>query len=157
MAKSPRQTRDQRASAAAVADQVEEPGKRKYAIDFAAMAAAGRSVGYMVSTRLCGRCPACTKQGAEPQQGRTAKDLMHQIASSCSQEPAYLLPGTPITEAVFRLMLASGNRPVTVAEVQGGLTQAWASVIYLKNLNEEVITRMLEGVNEYFLGPVDEE
>jgi hypothetical protein len=137
--------------------QVQETGQRRYAIDFDLMAEAGRSPSYVVYLRLCGRCPACSKQGKDnPAYTRTPKDLMGQIASSCAQEPAYLLPGTPITEAVFRLMLASNNRPMTVAEVQGGLTQAWASVIYLKNLNEDVIRRMLEQPNEYFIRPRDE-
>lgn len=84
-----------------------------------------------------------------------AQDLMKQIATKCSREPAYLLPGTPVTEAVFRLMLASSNRPMTLAEIQGGLTQAWASVIYLKNLSDDVVRRMLEQRNEYYIGAVE--
>jgi hypothetical protein len=51
-------------------------------------------------------------------------------------------------------MLASNNRAMTVPEIQGGLTQAWASVIYLKNLNDEVIRRLVDGPNEYMIGPV---
>ena len=144
--------------AAATAAPVKETGETKYTIDFAALAASGRSSSFALSTRLCGRCPACEKQSKDsPAFNRSPQDLMKQIANSCSREPAYLLPGTPVTEAVFRLMLASNNRPMTVQEVQGGLTQAWASVIYLKNLSDEVIRRMLEQPNEYSIGPVAEE
>ncbi len=134
---------------------VKDSGEARYAINFGAMEKGGKSPAVVVSSRVCGRCEACMKfSKTNPAYAHTTSELMKQIAAKCSREPAYLLPGTPVTEAVFRLMLASGNRPMTVAEVQGGLTQAWASVIYLKNLSDEVVTRMLQGENEYFIGPV---
>ncbi len=144
--------------AASVATQVQETGATKYAINMAALAASGRDTSFVIASRLCGRCAACMKHSASdgPIWSRSAQDLMKQIAASCSREPAYLLPGTPISEAVFRLMLASNNRPMTVQEVQGGLTQAWASVIYLKNLSDDVVQRMLSQPNEYFIGAVEQ-
>jgi hypothetical protein len=155
MARTPRNPSQKTAPATA---QVRESDEPKYAIDFKALEAAGRDPAFMVSTRLCGRCPACTKLSKDgPVFTRTMQELMKQIANGCSHEPAYLLPGTPVTEAVFRLLLASNNRPATIAEIQGGLTQAWASVIYLKNLNEEVIRRMVEQPNEYFIRRVKED
>lgn len=136
--------------------QVQESNEPKYAIDFKSLEASKRSASFMIASRLCGRCPACARQSKDgPAFNRTPQDLMKQVATSCAQEPAYLLPGTPVTEAVFRLMLASSNRPMTVPEIQGGLTQAWASVIYLKNLNDEVIRRMVERPNEYFIHRVE--
>ena len=73
------------------------------------------------------------------------------MGNVCANEPEFLLPGTPITEAVFRLLLANLNKAMTLAEIQSGLTDAWASVIYLKNLSDEVLRRMLEQENDYFI------
>ncbi len=155
MARTPK--RASRAKKAVATDPVKETGEQKYSINLEALVASGKSPSYLISTRLCGRCPACAK-ATSPGQAfmRSPSDLMKQIAGSCSKEPAYLLPGTPVTEAVFRLMLASNNRPMTVSEIQGGLTQAWASVIYLKNLNDDVIRRLVNEPNEYRIGPVPE-
>jgi hypothetical protein len=131
---------------------VQETGEPRYTIDFDAFQSTGRSAAFVLAGRLCGRCDPCLKFSKDnPAYLRPASELLKQIANSCSREPAYLLPGTPVTEAVFRLMLASGNRPMTVAEIQGGLTQAWASVIYLKNLSDDVVRRMLEQPNEYHI------
>ncbi len=66
-------------------------------------------------------------------------------------EPDFLLPGTPITEAVFKLLLANTNKAMTLDEIQSGLTTAWASVIYLKNLSDEILHRMLNQENDYFI------
>jgi hypothetical protein len=76
---------------------------------------------------------------------------MKVMGNVCANEPEFLLPGTPITEAVFRLLLANSNKAMTLAEIQSGLTEAWASVIYLKNLTDEVLSRMLEQENDYFI------
>ena len=40
---------------------------------------------------------------------------------------------------------------MTLVEIQSGLTAAWASVIYLKNLSDEVLRRMLDQDNDYFI------
>ncbi len=135
---------------------IQDSGEPRFAIDFDGMEKSGRSASTIVATRICGRCEACMKFSKENQPySHSASELMKQIATKCSREPAYLLPGTPVTEAVFRLMLASNNRPMTVAEIQGGLGQAWASVIYLKNLSDDVVLRMVSEPNEYFIGPTE--
>jgi hypothetical protein len=76
---------------------------------------------------------------------------MKVMSNICSKEPDFLLPGTPITEAVFKLLLANTNKAMTIDEIQSGLTTAWASVIYLKNLSDDVLRRMLNEENEYFI------
>ncbi len=125
-----------------------------YAIDARAYEASGRSFQYAIYSRLCGReyCPAREgeKEG-DPLVLKTPSEYMKIIASQCSVEPDYLLPGTPITEAVFRLLLANNNKPMTLPDVQTGLTAAWASVIYLKNLSDDVLRRMLDEMNEYHI------
>ena len=40
---------------------------------------------------------------------------------------------------------------IPLEEIQSGLTTAWASVIYLKNLSDEVLLRMLNQENDYFI------
>ena len=131
--------------------QEEEPF---YAVDVKSFEASGRSYAYALYSRLCWRdgCPLSTGDGKPaPFSQASLTDYSKALASHCSREPDYLLPGTPITEAVFRLLISNGNRPVTLPEVQAGLTAAWASVIYLKNLSDDVLRRMLDQPNEYHM------
>ena len=131
-----------------VAEPEPEP---KYQVDAKAFDATGRSFAYAVYTRLSIGGKAVVDDGKTPAGFGTAAEYMKVMGNVCANEPEFLLPGTPITEAVFRLLLANSNKAMTLSEIQSGLTDAWASVIYLKNLTDEVLSRMLEQENDYFI------
>ncbi len=132
----------------ATAKPVEEP---KYQIDVRAFDASGRSFAYAVYSRLSPGGRAVVDDGKTPGGFGSASEYMKVISNICSKEPDFLLPGTPITEAVFKLLLANTNKAMTLDEIQSGLTTAWASVIYLKNLSDEILRRMLDRENDYFI------
>ena len=125
----------------------------KYSIDIKGFEAAGKSFPYAVYTRMSERGMAQLGGSADqmPESFGTPSEMMKIVGSICAKEPDYMLPGTPISEAVFRLLIANGNRPMTLLDIQTGLASAWASVIYLKNLSDEVVQRMLDSANEYFI------
>lgn len=125
----------------------------KYTIDIKAFEAAGKSFPYAVYTRMSERGMAQLGGSADqmPESFGTPSEMMKIVGSICSKESDYMLPGTPISEAVFRLLIANGNRPMTLVDIQTGLASAWASVIYLKNLSDDVVQRMLDSPNEYFI------
>ena len=126
---------------------------RKYAIDFKAMEAEGRSAAFLVASRCCWQCQQVIDE--QPELSSDLKYLMAQIKSDCSQRPDYLLPGTPLTEAIFRLLVATGNKPLTVTQISEQLSAAWASVIYMKDLSEELLIRLLETENDYMIRRVE--
>ena len=134
--------------AAPAPEPVEEP---KYQIDAKAFEASGRSFGYAVYSRLSASGKAVVDDGKTPGGFGSATEYMKVMSNICSKEPDFLLPGTPITEAVFKLLLANTNKAMTVQEIQSGLTTAWASVIYLKNLSGDILRRMLDQENDYFI------
>ncbi len=137
----------------AAEDTLQAPAEPAYAIDFNALEGSGRSAEFIVRSRLCWQCQQLLEEMDEPES--SVRDHMKRIADDCSQRADYLLPGTPLTEAVFRLLLAGGNRPMTIREIQDRLTGAWASVIYMKDLSEELLTRLLETQNEYMIRRVE--
>ena len=71
------------------------------------------------------------------------------ISDICSKNDQYILPGTAVSEAIFRILIANQNEPLSVLDIHSRLASAWSSVIYLKNLSENVVTRVLEGPNSY--------
>ena len=127
---------------------IEEP---KYQVDIRAFDASGRSFAYAVYSRLSNSGKSVVDDGKTPGGFGSATEYMKVMSNICSKEPDFLLPGTPITEAVFKLLLANTNKALTIDEIQSGLTTAWASVIYLKNLSDDILRRMLDEDNDYFI------
>ncbi|NQW16488.1 MAG: hypothetical protein HQ478_03285 [Chloroflexi bacterium] len=125
---------------------------RKYQIDFKALEASGRSAAFVVLGRCCWQCQSVIEE--QPELAGDLKYLMKQITTDCSQRADYLLPGTPLTEAVFRLMVATGNKPLTIQEIADQLSTAWASIIYMKDLSEDLLTRLLDTDNDYMISAV---
>ena len=122
----------------------EEP---KYQIDTKAFEASGRSFEFAIYSRLSKSGKAVMDDGKIAGGFGTPAEYMKVMANICSNEPDFLLPGTPITEAVFKLLLANTNKAMTLDEIKSGLTIAWSSVIYLKNLSDDVLRRMLAKEN----------
>ncbi|MDA1279841.1 MAG: hypothetical protein O3B95_07325 [Chloroflexi bacterium] len=123
----------------------------RFQIDVRAFDASGRSFAYAVYSRLSKNGKSVVDDGKTPGGFGSSTEYMKVMANICSREPDFLLPGTPITEAVFKLLLANANKAMTVEEIQSGLTTAWASVIYLKNLSDDILRRMLDEDNDYFI------
>ncbi|HIK89889.1 MAG TPA: hypothetical protein EYG09_09620 [Dehalococcoidia bacterium] len=126
----------------------EEP---KYQIDAKEFETSGRSFSFAIYSRLSQSGKAVIDDGKSVGGFGAPAEYMKVMSNICSNEPDFLLPGTPITEAVFKLLLANTNKAMTLDEIQSGLTTAWASVIYLKNLSDEILRRMLDQENDYFI------
>lgn len=67
----------------------------------------------------------------------------------------FVLPGTSLIEAVFRILILNANKPLTISEMEESLKKAWATVIYLKSYTDETIGQMLNSSNEYFINKID--
>jgi hypothetical protein len=126
----------------------EEP---KYQIDTKAFDISGRSFSFAIYSRLSQSGKAVIDDGKSVGGFGVPAEYMKVMSNICSKEPDFLLPGTPITEAVFKLLLANTNKAMTLDEIQSGLKTAWSSVIYLKNLSDEILRRMLDQENDYFI------
>ena len=119
----------------------------RFSIDFDAMEGAGKSAAFFVRSRMC----ADAQRKADGGNAKQLKDYLKVISTECAGKPDFIGPATPLSEAIFRLILAANNRPLSIREIQDGLTEAWASVIYMKDLSEELLTRLLDGRNSYFI------
>tara|TARA_B100001142_G_C14100009_1_gene564842 strand:+ start:347 stop:778 length:432 start_codon:yes stop_codon:yes gene_type:complete len=67
----------------------------------------------------------------------------------------FVLPGTSLIEAVFRILILTGNKGMTINQMEEKLKIAWATVIYLKSYTNENISEMLVSENEYFIKKQD--
>ncbi len=67
----------------------------------------------------------------------------------------FVLPGTSLIEAVFRILILNENKGMTINQMEEKLKIAWATVIYLKSYTSETISEMLVSENEYFIKKQD--
>ena len=67
----------------------------------------------------------------EPTPDSDIQTYIDLIVASSSHDADYLLPDTPLKEALFRLILANGNQPMTADQISETLTQRWAMSAYV--------------------------
>ncbi len=92
-------------------------------------------------------CPACRERLEGSEKEISAADLLSTIKDCCSKAPGFITDRSPVLESIFRLLLASDNRPLDLeklgkklAEWQGGG----------RRTPPEVLSRLLE--SDYYYG-----
>ena len=112
---------------------------------------AGRSVEELLRSRRCATCQE-TIRGKEL--AITAQQHIREIARTCSKEPGYLEDWMPIMEVIFRIILGSGNVPMTAPEIHRELSVHLESRTYSRVLPFRWVERLLLGDNPYGITPV---
>ena len=120
-------------------------------------------IGAALPLMIAGRLGYMDRQALEeePTPDSDIQPYIDLIVASSSHDADYLLPDTPLKEALFRLILANGNQPMTADQISETLTQRWAMSAYPRNLSPHVINRILENSANYCIiplpDPADEE
>ena len=127
----------------------EGPQFGAYFIDPDSAEAARRSLPVLIANRLCYMC----RQGYEDDQivGEDPQDFIDLIVGHCSNEQDFLLPDTPMKEAVFRILLGNANDPMTAEQISAELSSRWPMT---RITSPEVIQRLLDNSDYYCIGPV---
>ena len=102
----------------------EEVQYPRYFIDSEIADVSGRSLSFIIANRMCWMC----RQRWDDVQAILAdpSDLMGIIAGHCAAQQDYLLPDTPLREAIFRALLANANEPMTAEKISAVLIEKWA-------------------------------
>ncbi len=107
----------------------------------------GRSLPLMIVGRMSYTDKQTFGENFEP--NGNIKALIGHVASNSSKNPDYLLPDTPLKEAIFRVILANGNEAMTAENISELLTERWAMTAYPRDVSPEVIQRLLESSFTY--------
>jgi hypothetical protein len=105
------------------------------------------SISLIISDRRCYQC----QQGEDFEEviQKNPAELIEQINAHCATTSDYLLPDTPLKEAVFRLILAGGNQPIDAEEVSKDLTERWAMSAYPRDVSPTIARRLLDNGEAY--------
>ncbi len=127
----------------------------KYHIDTDPATEGLSSISLIISDRRCYQCQQ--GEGFEEVIQKTPAELIEQINAHCATTSDYLLPDTPLKEAVFRLILASGNQPIDAEEVSKDLTERWAVSAYPRDVSPTVAQRLLDSSEAYNIAALPSE
>ncbi len=119
----------------------------KYFIDIEAMEAKGRSMSVMLASR---RCPSCQISLSKEELLTIQPDIhLERLVECCSKKPDYIFSTMPLMEATFRLLLAVGNRAMTLQEIHEALAERWRAAGFPKYLPLGMLERMLNHDDYY--------
>ena len=68
-------------------------------------------------------CPKCSKRLKASEKEVAADDLFSAIKKCCSKTPGFITDKTPVSESVFRVLLAAGNQPMNLEELGRQLSE----------------------------------
>jgi hypothetical protein len=125
----------------------------RYLIDLVGACTHRRSLPMLIAGKRCYQ----DQQGDEDVvKASDVKPYIRRIRDHCAEMSDYLLPDTPIKEAIFRVMLAGGNKPVNAEDITAVLTEKWAMTAYPRDTSPEVIQRVLEHSGSYCIARIPE-
>ncbi len=120
----------------------------RYFIDLNWYQEQGRSFAALAASRLC---PVSRKK--EKSKSDTA--LLRVIKQCCSKREGFIAPTMPLLEMVFRLLLANGNQPLGLDQIQEQL-QKYLGDTSVKDISLPRLKRIIENDRYYGLKPVTE-
>ena len=107
------------------------------------IASHGRSFQLLLQQRRCASCWGPLMQ--EPKGGRDISASRHlsKIASHCSKTADFINSDMPLAEAIFRILLANANKPMTIQQIYEGLNERWVDPINPRIPEMEGIYRIM--------------
>ena len=102
-------------------------------------------------TLLTSRLDYVTQEGIDPNPSADSDiapilDLLSKVSST---KDDYLLPDTPLKEAIFRIILANNNKPMSANEISDQLSRRWSESANSRDISANVIERLLTNSQTY--------
>ena len=125
-------------------EQVEAPYlKAKFFISQERLAHAGRSLQLLLLQRRCSTCWGTLVKDSKGAWKIPVKEHLKQIAKQCSKMPEYIHADMPLAEAVFRVLLSNGTKPMVMEKIYAALEDRWVDPINPRIPTSEGVYRMM--------------
>ena len=69
------------------------------------------------------------------------------------KSPSFLEPKTPVKEALFRLFVFNGNKPLTIKQINKHLSELWEMSQFPRDISIEKLTSLLTNTSDYYIYP----
>lgn len=114
----------------------------KFRVDYDAGAAASVSIALLIASRKCYQCRQNDIEASVAQSD--PKIHVERVSQHCFKAADYLLPDTPLKEAVFRILLSNRNRGMTAEGISTALSTRWAKSTNSREISAGIIRSLLE-------------
>ncbi len=95
-------------------------------------------------------CSAC-KNKLSPEKKHNPQELIKVITEHCGKDKDYIHPQQPVIESIFRLFLATGNKPLTAEEIMMKVNERRADNPI--SVSTEALQKLLDGNKLLGIGP----
>jgi hypothetical protein len=120
----------------------------RYFIDLKWYQKQGRSFATLATTRLC---PTSRKK----EKSKTDAGLLRVIKQCCAKREGFITPTMPLLEMIFRVLLANGNQPLELEQIQEQLRK-YLGDSHTKDISIPRLKRIIEHDQYYGLRQVPE-
>jgi len=105
-----------------------------------------RSFATLAASRLC---PTSRKK----EKTKSEAVLLRTIKQCCSKRDGFITPNMPLLEMIFRLLLANGNQPLELGQMQEQLQKWLGDTNNARDLSIPKLKRILDNDRYYGLRP----
>ena len=106
---------------------------------------------------LTSRLEYVSQGGLDPNPSNNSdiKPILDLLANVSSSKDDYLLPDTPLKEAIFRVIIANNNKPMSANDISEELAQKWSESSNSRDISANVIERLLANCKTYCISAIN--
>ena len=108
-----------------------------------------RAITALLQSCLCDACRKKLSKGSSPP---SDSELIDRLRECCQNSTGFITGQRPLLESIFRFLIASGNEPLTVAELARQLSERRSGDA--SRTSEETLLRLLKNDRYYGFRPV---
>tara|TARA_Y100000768_G_scaffold380788_1_gene358430 strand:- start:887 stop:1318 length:432 start_codon:yes stop_codon:yes gene_type:complete len=78
---------------------------------------------------------------------------LNQLSELYKKSSSFLEPKTPVKEALFRLFVFNGNKPLTLKQINKNLSENWEMSQFPRDISIEKLSSLIKNVSDYYIQP----
>jgi|TARA_Y100001936_G_scaffold192437_1_gene191770 hypothetical protein len=78
---------------------------------------------------------------------------LEKLSNLYKKSSSFLEPKTPVKEALFRLFIFNGNKPLTLKQINKNLTENWEMSQFPRDISIEKLASVINNISDYYIHP----
>ena len=78
---------------------------------------------------------------------------LNKLSELYKKSSSFLEPKTPVKEALFRLFVFNGNKPLTLKQINKNLSENWEMSQFPRDISIEKLSSLINNVADYYIQP----
>ena len=78
---------------------------------------------------------------------------LEKLSNLYKKSSSFLEPKTPVKEALFRLFIFNGNKPLTLKQINKNLTENWEMSQFPRDISIEKLASVINNISDYYIQP----